>query len=274
MRMPDAPVRGSGITYRKAEQAEPHGGGGQGLLAFAAVLIAGMLFIGGALAIFLSAPRATATPTRVASGESPDSTLPVFVQPTPTPSPVPSPSPPPSFLLSPTPGLSPGLSPSLPPSFLPTPTMSLVPTPTPTGTPTQTPTTPPTPEPTPSNCSLATGTPLKYVVLNSKQTTRTIPDNKVWCLDGVRIEPGQNYGNVRLTVGNRVLFEANCVPGSCAPTYDHVWTPEEVVIRAGRTLVEFFTCADDPLTLINECTDPNAPAGAVITIGVEVFPAP
>jgi hypothetical protein len=102
-----------------------------------------------------------------------------------------------------------------------------------------------------------------------------VPAGRVWCLDGVRIEPGQSYGNVRLTVGNRVLFEARCEPGTCAPSYDHVWSPDEIVIRATRTLVEYFVCADDPLTpLVNECADPNAPAGAVITIGVEVFPAP
>ena len=57
-RLPTAAGRGAGVAYRRADTAEPHGGGGTGLLAFGAVLLAGMLFAVGAVALFLSAPPA------------------------------------------------------------------------------------------------------------------------------------------------------------------------------------------------------------------------
>lgn len=277
--MPDAPVRGSGITYRKAEQAEPHGGGGQGLLAFAAVLIAGMLFIGGALAIFLSAPRATATPTRVAGGESPDSTLPVFVQPTPTPSPFPSPSPLPTFLLSPTPGLSPGLtpdlSPSIPPSFLPTPTVPIVPTPTPTTTPTPTNTPTPTPTATPTatpvNCAQATGANTQSAFLGIGNDQSRGPLARAWCIHNVIIRPYLEFGTTRLLGDGEKIAGYTCSPGTCELEHPRPYSPPRLV-PAGTTLTYQFTCADNPATVdVDECND-GIEGGATIEIRYEVVP--
>lgn len=277
MRLPNAAARGTGITYKRTENAEPHGGGGQGLLAFGAVLLAGLLFVVGAVAILVSAPPA-ASPTAVAN-VSPENSLPIFVQPTATPTVPPTPTEIPSFLGSPSPSLLPsGLESPTPIVPTPTPTTPQVtptPTPTPTRTPTPTPTAEPTPRPTPANCDLATGTPQKVVVLSSQNDARSVPAGKVWCLTGVSIEPGANYGPVRLFVGNRILAEANCQPGTCNPAYATVWSPDEIVIREGRILGDFFVCDADLATEgIQECAGAGVPEGAFIRVGVEVFPAP
>ncbi len=265
-RLPTAAARGAGVAYRRAEQTEPHGGGGQGLLAFGAVLLAGLLFAIGAVALFVSSPPAASpTPPRVADA-TPTSSLDIFVQPTPTPTVPPTPTLLPSFFLS-----SP--SPLDTPVVTPIPTPTLVTTPTPTPTPTKTPK--PTPEPTPANCDLATGTPQRVITLSSERTARTVPANKVWCLTGVSIEPGPNYGPVRLFTGDRILAEANCQPGACEPAYLTLWSPDEIRIREGRTLGDFFVCDANPETPeIEDCATAGIPEGAFIRIGVEIFPAP
>ena len=102
-----------------------------------------------------------------------------------------------------------------------------------------------------------------------------MPDNRVWCLTGAEIRPGENYGPVRLFVGNRILMEANCQPGTCQPSYRQVWTPEEIAIREGRTLGDYFECDADLSTPgMQQCTPGSVPEGAFIEIGIEVFPAP
>jgi hypothetical protein len=115
-------------NHRRAAIVEPRGGGGSGAVVLGVALLAGFLFIGGAAAIYLSNPGASADPTGVAvASRSP--TLAPFVQPTatPTPSPtfilLPSDSPSPSFS-----GL-PAVTPSLPPSGPPTPTPVATPRP-------------------------------------------------------------------------------------------------------------------------------------------------
>lgn len=245
------------------------------MLAFGAVLLAGLLFAGGALAIFLSAP-AVPTPSPILGGDaSPVSSLPIFIQPTPTPSPTPAPTPFPSGSLLATPLATPsGLIESPPPSviILPTPTPSVLPTPTRTPRP-PTPTPQPTPQPTPINCAPATGTPTKYATLDSQNMSRTVPEARGWCLDGVRITPGQNYGHVKLMLGNRVLFEANCEPGSCV-TYEQVWAPDEILIKPGKILTDMFICDGDLVTPdLQPCTE-LTPTGATIEIGYETVPAP
>jgi hypothetical protein len=86
----------AGRISRRTKYAEPAGGGGLGALAIAAALLAGFVFIGGALAIYLSqpAPETTLPPVANASGTP---TLPPFVQPTASPSPTPIPTPIPTF---------------------------------------------------------------------------------------------------------------------------------------------------------------------------------
>ena len=81
---------------RRTVMVEPRGGGGSGAVVLAVALLAGFLFIGGAAAIYLSNPPATADPTDIAFASG-SPTLPPFVQPTATP----SPSPTPTFILLP-----------------------------------------------------------------------------------------------------------------------------------------------------------------------------
>ncbi|MEP7361226.1 MAG: PKD domain-containing protein [Chloroflexota bacterium] len=119
---------------------EPRGGGGSGALVLAVALLAGFLFIGGAAAIYLSQPQATAGPTDIAFASG-SPTLPPFVQPTATPSPMPSPT----FILLPSDSPTFG-------SFSPLPTDTFgFPTPQPTPHPTPQPTNgQPTPTPNPT----------------------------------------------------------------------------------------------------------------------------
>lgn len=118
---------------RRAAIVEPRGGGGSGAVVLAVALLAGMLFIAGAAAIYLSNPPGAANPTNVAVGSG-SPTLPPFVQQTASPAPTPSPT----FILLP----------SESPSFSPLPTGTFVVGPTSPPTPVG-PTNPPrTPGPT------------------------------------------------------------------------------------------------------------------------------
>ncbi len=91
---------------RRAVIAEPRGGGGSAAVVLSVALLAGFLFIGGAVAIYLSNPPGSANPTNIAVASG-SPTLPPFVQPTATPSPSPTfillPSDSPSFSFSPLP---------------------------------------------------------------------------------------------------------------------------------------------------------------------------
>lgn len=104
-----------GGNQRRVAMVEPRGGGGGGAIVLAVALLAGFLFVGGAVAIYLSNPAGPAEPTdiAVASGSP---TLPPFVQPTA------SPTPSPTFILLP----------SDTPSFPPFPTSTAVGSPSPT----------------------------------------------------------------------------------------------------------------------------------------------
>ena len=99
-------------------------------------LLAGLLFLGGGAAIYLSSPGQPATPTNLVADASGTPTLPPFVQDTPTPTPTAIPTPAlPTFTFFP------------PPSLVPTesPTFEVTPTPTPTH-PTDTPNGPSAPK--------------------------------------------------------------------------------------------------------------------------------
>lgn len=110
-------------NQRRVVMVEPRGGGGSGAIVLGVALLAGFLFIGGAAAIYLSNPPATADPTNIAYASG-SPTLPPFVQPTATQSPTPTPT----FILLPS---------DSPASFSPLPTDT-------TGFPTPQPTPPPT----------------------------------------------------------------------------------------------------------------------------------
>jgi hypothetical protein len=125
-----------GGNQRRTVVVDPRGGGSSMAVVLAIALLAGMLFIGGAAAIYLSNPPGSSDPTQIAFASG-SPTLPPFVQPTATPSPTPTPT----FILLP----------SDSPSFG---TFSPLPTITPTGqtpAPTPQPTTPPQPTPKPTN---------------------------------------------------------------------------------------------------------------------------
>jgi PKD repeat protein len=116
-----ATSRTVGVSYpRRTELAR----GGPGAFAIAAALVAGFLFVGGALYVTLSGNGPFAQPSSIALGPTDRPSLPIFVQPTPTASPSPSPTPTPTFdsLATPT------------PSFLFSPSPSIFPTDTPFST--------------------------------------------------------------------------------------------------------------------------------------------
>ena len=265
-RLPTAAARGAGVAYRRAEQTEPHGGGGQGLLAFGAVLLAGMLFAVGAVALFLSAPTPSATPTAVAN-VSPEVTLPIFVQPTATPSPEPT--------LTIAPSAFGSLLPSVPietPIVGPTPTPTfVVPTPTPPG-----PT--PTAQPTPQSCASADGSNMKTITIGiGNDPSRITP--RAWCIHQVVIRPfiasdpenpaTGEPGRTRLLENGDRIAATTCAPEGCndftKPFLPPHFTP------AGANLVYEFTCMDNPGTLEDECTDGVA-GGATIEIQYEPVP--
>lgn len=281
-----APARGAGIAYRRTETTEPHGGGGQGLVAFGAVLLAGMLFVGGAIALFVAGQRPPPTGTFVA-GASGTPTLPPFIQDTPTPTVPGSFTPLPSFFVgTPTPTalitdlVTPGPSASvvITPTPTPTGTTTGVPTPTPTRTPrppTPTPTTTNQPTPTPNaiNCDTAEGDPESVKNLGTGNTSITVPNSRFWCLTGVRIETGANYGNVRFMRGSRVLFQVDCEAGSCTESpYEMVWSPDEILARPGQTLHITADCDLVPETPEDESCDSAPPPGLSVQFGVITFP--
>src|SRR5437868_12493741 len=85
-----ATSRMAGVSYpRRTELAR----GGPGAFAVAAALVAGFLFVGGAVFVALSGTGALSNPgsSFIAVGPTPHSSLAVFVQPTATPSPEPTP---------------------------------------------------------------------------------------------------------------------------------------------------------------------------------------
>ncbi len=275
-RLPTAAARGAGIAYRRTQQAEPLGGGGQGMLAFGVVLLAGLLFAGGALALFLSAPAGPSpTPTRVADG-TPVSSLPIFVQPTPTPSPEPTPSPIQSVFFTPTPS---GFIESPPPSIpVPTPTPTFIfPTPTPTNPPpTSTPTPTPTPTVAPVYCAVvANGSNPKTKTLGYGNATAYGPTPKTWCVHAIIVRPydgnGSNkYGVYRLLRDTRVVAQYHCDPnGTCDAESVIPFDPARRW-KSGSTLTYQFSCEDNPATVGDDCAD-LFPDGGTIEIDYEPF---
>lgn len=270
LRLPNAAARGAGITYRRTEQTEPRGGGGQGMLAFGAVLLAGLLFAVGAITLLVSAPPA-ASPTAVANA-SVENSLPIFVQPTPTPTVPPSPTPVPSFSASPS-LLPSGLESPTPIVPTPTPTTSQA-TPTPTPTPTRTPTAPPSPTPTlaPANCAQADGSNMRTIFLGfGNDESRIVP--RAWCIRTVTIRPFLEFGKSRLLVDGRRLAAYTCSPGTCQLENRQDYSPPRLVTE-GSTLQYRFTCADNPFTPeVDECND-GLEGGATIQIDYEPLPGP
>lgn len=275
LRLPTAAARGAGIAYRRAEQAEPHGGGGQGLLAFGAVLLAGLLFAVGAVALVMS-PTADASRTPLLVGAaSPTSSLAVFEQETPSPSPSPPLTPPPSFqLFTPAPSVS-ITAPSFSPQSTPTPTEVATPRPTPTRRPTDTP--PPTepPTPTPVNCAAADRSDTRTVFLGYGNPQSTGEISRAWCIHRVIIRPyiegadtpsnGWPGRTLLLESGDRVAAHT-CSPTDCSDETFPFNPPH--LTPAGSTLTYQFRCSDNPGTPEDECVEP-IPGGATIEIQYE-----
>jgi hypothetical protein len=266
LRLPTAAARGTGVAYRRAEQAEPHGGGGQGLLAFGAVLLAGLLFAVGAVALLMSPSAASRTP-QLGAVVSPTSSLAVFEQETPTPSPAPSVTPLPSYIvLTPTPGLS-----FTVPSFSaqPTPTpVQETPRPTPPRTPRPTPTETATPQPTPVNCAAANGSNVRSEFLGFGNPQSVGPIPRAWCIHRVIFRPYLNQsGETRLLENDERLAGDSCLAEECDPEKTKAFSPPHLT-PAGSTLTYEFTCVDNPGTPNNEC-DPVV-GGSTIEIQYEV----
>lgn len=272
-RLTTAAARGAGVAYRRAEQAEPHGGGGQGLLAFGAVLLAGLLFAVGAVALVMS-PAADASRTPINAGAvDPTSSLPIFVQDTPTPAPLPSFTPLPSYaLFTPTPAISivPPSFPSAPPSSVtpptPTPTVRSTPRPTPTAT----------AQPTPVNCASANGSDTRTVVIGYGNPSSIGPLTRAWCIHRAIIRPYIDNGadtsstglpgETRLKENGHSIMSDTCAADECNDK-TKTFTPPHLTPE-GATLVYEFTCIDNPGTPeIDECT---IAGGATIEIQYEV----
>jgi hypothetical protein len=272
-RLPTAAARGHGVAYRRKEQAEPHGGGGQGLLAFGAVLLAGLLFAVGAVALLMSpSAEASRTPTAVGAGDT-TSSLPVFIQETPTPLPLPSVTPLPSYaLFTPTPPIS-----IVPPSFSSVPPFTVPPA---TATPTPAPSTPKptptaTPVTTPANCASSDGSNTRSVIIGYGNPGSVGPIPRAWCIRQTIIRPfieGSDTsstglpGETRLLENDRRLSGDTCAADECndkARTFSPPhFTPD------GSTFTYEFTCIDNPGTPeIDECT---LAGGATIEILYEV----
>lgn len=262
--------RGGGVAYRRTQAGQPTSGG-QSALAIAFVLLAGLMFAGGALAVFVSAPRASGTPSPFSGAIVPptSSSLPIFVQPTASPSPSPSP------FLTPSPLVSSFPSPFLSPSPIILPTAS----PTSTPRPTNPPTPPPTPDATPVNCEVSTS-PDQTAYLGIGNAQSRGPLQRAWCIHRVTVRPFESYGITRLIRGNNELFEARCVPndppeppGPCQAEYVHDFDPPQ---RAGEgsTLRYEFTCIDNWATAeVDECND-GIEDGSTIQIDYETFAGP
>lgn len=270
-------ARGAGVTYRRSQVGQSSGGG-QSALAIAFVLLAGLLFAGGALAVFVSAPRAADTPTPLSGALVPTagSTLQIFVQPTPSPSPSPSP------FLSPSPLLTPLLTFFPSPSLFPSPTIAPTASPTqqPTQRPTPRPTRPPTPTPdptpdaTPVNCAAADGSKMRTVVLGFGNPESTGPISRTWCIHQVIFRPYLNEpGETRLLENDRRIAGDTCAAEECDPEKMKSFSPPHLT-PAGSTLTYEFTCVDNKGTPENnECTDPIV-GGSTIQIDYEAFKGP
>lgn len=110
-----------GVAYRRTDRSR---GGGPGALAIGAALIAGLLFVGGAIyVVLLGDLQASNSPgtSPIGAIDTPLSSLPVFVQPTPTPTPGPTPSPTLPWYITPSPSFSFGLPTISPTPGIPTP---------------------------------------------------------------------------------------------------------------------------------------------------------
>ena len=283
-RLPTEAARGAGVTYRRAETTEPHGGGGQGALAFGAVLVAGLLFAAGAMAIFLGSPRVSSTPTAIANATE---SLDVFTPeatPTESPSAPTTPAPSPTFQLSTPDGSgSPNASSSpidLPSSSASVPTATVVPptatrqptqrptrppTQRPTNTPTQRPTDTPTPTPTPpptatptnptASCAGTSGE-TRSVFLGTGNSTSTGPIPRAWCIQSVTFRPYLSEpGRTRLLVGGDRIAQDTCAAEECDAEFTRSFSPPRLA-TAGSTLAWEFVCQDNPGTPENnECTD-------------------
>jgi PKD repeat protein len=108
--------RMQGVTYHRADLRR---GSGPGAVAIGAALIAGLLFVGGAIYVSLLGGLQGNGPgtSPIGAIDTPISSLPIFVQPTPTPTPTPSPTPTLPWYLTPSPSFdfgspSPSVSPS------------------------------------------------------------------------------------------------------------------------------------------------------------------
>jgi hypothetical protein len=281
-RLPTSAGRGAGIAYRRADVAEPAGGGGQGLLAFGAVLMAGLLFAVGAVALLAGAPPPPAG-TDVAGGPTdPSSTLPPFVQPTPDPTPSPTPEITPiptSFFQTPTPFTTPG-----PPTPTPIPTVG-PPTPRPTATTPATPR-PPTPTPTPTatppsiNCAEVTGE-IQTRFLGYGNDATFGPIQRAWCIQDVTFHPfiesdpdnttTGEPGRTRLFVNNRRIASDTCSAEECNDE-TLITAPARKLAVVGSTLRYDFRCIDNPNTTeVNECEDEDE-GGSVIEIRYIIVP--
>lgn len=165
-----------GVIYQRTRETARVKKRGSGILVVGVLLLAGLIFAGGTIAVFLAPKGPTPTNPGIAFNNATPSQLEIFEQITPTPEPTATP-----WFPSFTPGASPTdllsffPSPSgeitLPPPTIPgaiTPRPTRPPTATPTGTPRQTPTNEPTPTPTPK--------PPKPNFTDSQQGTSTIVD--------------------------------------------------------------------------------------------------
>ncbi len=138
----------SGVIYQRTRETARVGSRGPGLLVVGVLLLAGLIFAGGTLAVFLGPKGPAATDAGIAFLPDPSaSRLDIFEQQTATPVPTPEgtpwfPSPSPLFtdLLSPTPVVEFTLPPSSPGAVTPGPTRTPKPTKTPTAAPDSTPT--------------------------------------------------------------------------------------------------------------------------------------
>jgi hypothetical protein len=243
------------------------------------VLLAGMLFAVGAVALFLSAPPAPPpTGTNLVADASATSSLGIFIQDTPTPAPPATPTPIPSFFFTPTPLLT---LPIDTPFLSPTPTFPFV-TPTPTATPTRTPRPTPTPTPTP------TATPLSCAGVTGETRTTVIgygnnqsigPTPRAWCIQQVVFRPfiesdpsnpaTGEPGVTRLLENGKKIARDTCSAAECNDTTKSFSPPH--LVPAGSTLLYEFTCIDNPDTPeSNECMDPDQ-GGSTIEIDYVVI---
>jgi hypothetical protein len=206
----------SGVTYPRRRQVDGGGDGGNGqrLAIYAAIFLAVVAFIVGALLVGFGRPSGPAS-TFVAI-VSPTPSLPPFEQPTPdaTPTPLPTPviTPSPTPLLFPTATPVVSLEPTPTPEVTPTPVATPQPTPRPTRTPTSPPTATPTPTPAAFTCEGISGNPDRATTVGSLQRTQETGN---WCLERVAYQffPGSAYGTIQLRLNGRTIAEFTCAQG-------------------------------------------------------------